>query len=100
MKKLLIVLFLLPFCVSAQKIGFQEKAAKIDTYVNALLSDWNIPGLALVIVHKDQVIYSKGYGYRIWKTSYLPLKLPCSLSPQTPSFLQRHWPHSLLLKGN
>ena len=32
--------------------------------MNGLLSDWNIPGLALVIVHKDQVIYSKGYGYR------------------------------------
>ncbi|HQT22083.1 MAG: hypothetical protein B7X86_03270 [Sphingobacteriales bacterium 17-39-43] len=64
MKKLLIVLFLLPFCVSAQNNGFQERAAKIDTYIKALLSDWNIPGLALVIVHKDQVIYTKGYGFR------------------------------------
>jgi len=63
-KKILLVLLLLPLAVSAQNKGFEEKAAKIDTYVNALLSDWNIPGLALVIVHKDQVIYSKGYGYR------------------------------------
>ncbi len=73
MKKLLIVLFLLPFCVSAQNNGFQEKATKIDTYVNALLSDWNIPGLALVIVHKDQVLYTKGYGFRD-----LENKLPAS----------------------
>ncbi len=64
MKKILSVLLLLPLGISAQNKGFEQKAAKIDTYVNDLLSDWNIPGLALVIVQKDQVIYSKAYGYR------------------------------------
>jgi CubicO group peptidase (beta-lactamase class C family) len=28
------------------------------------MKDWNIPGLALGIVYKDQLIYGKGYGYR------------------------------------
>lgn len=64
MKKILLLLLLFPLCLSAQNNGFQEKAAKIDSYVNSLILDWNIPGLALVIVHKDQIIYTKGYGFR------------------------------------
>ncbi|MBN4683972.1 beta-lactamase family protein, partial [Pandoraea nosoerga] len=28
------------------------------------MKQWNIPGLALGIVYKDQLIYAKGYGYR------------------------------------
>jgi len=63
-KKILLILLLLPLFVSAQNKGFEEKATKIDSYVSGLLSDWNIPGLALVIVHKDQVLYAKGYGFR------------------------------------
>jgi len=63
-KKILIILLLLPLTVSSQSNRFKEKGIKIDNYVNTLLRDWNIPGLALVIVHKDRIIYTKGYGYR------------------------------------
>lgn len=63
MKKI-ILLLLFPLFVSAQDKGFADKSSKIDSYANQLLTDWNIPGLALVIVQKDRVIYSKGYGYR------------------------------------
>jgi CubicO group peptidase (beta-lactamase class C family) len=78
MKKL-IFLFLLPLLVSAQSKTDQEKFLQIDNYANGLLSDWNIPGLALVVVHKDQVIYSKGYGF-----SDLENKIPVSSSTLFP----------------
>ena len=43
---------------------FQKKFPLIDKYIDSLLKDWNVPGLALAIVYKDQLIYGKGYGYR------------------------------------
>ena len=78
MKKL-IFLFLFPLLASAQNKTEQEKFQLIDNYANGLLSDWNIPGLALVIVHKDKVMYSKGYGY-----SDLENKIPVSSSTLFP----------------
>ena len=43
---------------------FQKKLPLVDRYIDSLMKDWNIPGLALGIVYKDQLIYAKGYGYR------------------------------------
>jgi len=43
---------------------FQKKFPLIDRYIDSLLIDWNVPGFALGIVYKDQLIYAKGYGYR------------------------------------
>jgi CubicO group peptidase (beta-lactamase class C family) len=48
----------------SQTNPFQKKFPLIDRYVDSLLKDWNVPGLALGIVYKDQLIYAKGYGYR------------------------------------
>jgi CubicO group peptidase (beta-lactamase class C family) len=43
---------------------FQKKFIKIDQYVDSFLKEWNVPGLAIGIVYKDQLIYGKGYGFR------------------------------------
>ncbi len=43
---------------------FQKKFPLLDRYIDSFMKDWNIPGLALGIVYKDQLIYAKGYGYR------------------------------------
>jgi Beta-lactamase class C and other penicillin binding proteins len=48
----------------SQTNPFQKKFPLIDRYIDSLLKDWNVPGLALGIVYKDQLIYAKGYGYR------------------------------------
>ncbi|MEJ7823700.1 MAG: serine hydrolase domain-containing protein [Chitinophagaceae bacterium] len=48
----------------SQNNPFQKKFPLIDRYIDSLLTEWNIPGLALGIVYKDQLIYGKGYGYR------------------------------------
>ena len=34
----------------------------LDAYVEKALKDWEIPGLALVVVKGDSVIYARGYG--------------------------------------
>ena len=51
----------------------------IDRYIDTLMRDWNIPGLALGIVYNDQLVYSKGYGYR-----NLEQKLPVTTTTLFP----------------
>ena len=63
MKRFLLIL-LFPLCVSAQSTDFSAKFKTIDAYANSLLQQWNIPGMAISVVYKDKIIYSKGYGYR------------------------------------
>ena len=60
----LILLLLLSCSVFSQEHPFAKKFPVIDAWFDSLLKEWNIPGLALGIVYKDQLIYGKGYGYR------------------------------------
>ena len=36
----------------------------MDAYIQKGLSDWNLPGLAVVIVRDGQIVWMKGYGVR------------------------------------
>ena len=61
----LVIGFLLVASFSyAQTNPFQNKFPLLDRYIDSLMKEWNIPGMALGIVYKDQLIYAKGYGYR------------------------------------
>jgi CubicO group peptidase (beta-lactamase class C family) len=60
------IIFLLLICcnVFSQQHPYAKKFPLVDVFFDSLMKEWNIPGLALGIVHKDQLIYGKGYGYR------------------------------------
>ncbi|MBE5320911.1 beta-lactamase family protein [Pedobacter sp. MR2016-19] len=45
-----------------QKTG--DPLAGIDTLLNRILKDQQVAGFAVAVVKGDQVIYSKGFGYR------------------------------------
>ena len=47
-----------------QRTAYQQKFPLIDAYIDSMMTEWNIPGLALGIVYKDQLIHAKGFGYR------------------------------------
>ena len=66
MRKLSFILLFFVFTIniSAQTNPYPKKFAQIDKYIDSVMRIWNIPGLALCIVYKDQLIYAKGYGYR------------------------------------
>src|SRR5256886_9532443 len=36
----------------------------LDTFVDQIMKDWKVPGLAVAVVQDGKVIFSKGYGYR------------------------------------
>jgi CubicO group peptidase (beta-lactamase class C family) len=61
---LLASLVLITFFAEAQNSNFSKRLPIVEKYFDSLLKEWNIPGLAIGIVYKDQLIYSKGFGYR------------------------------------
>jgi CubicO group peptidase (beta-lactamase class C family) len=58
------LLLLISSNANAQVKNFQNRLPLIDRYIDSIMKQWNIPGLALGIVYKDQLIYAKGYGFR------------------------------------
>jgi len=63
MKALLPLLFsLIFFPARAQQPSFISDS--LDAYIHRGLSDWNVPGLSLVIVKDGKVVIRKGYGVR------------------------------------
>jgi len=41
-----------------------EKLENITAFIDTTREVWNVPGLAIAIVKDDEVIYSRGFGYR------------------------------------
>ena len=67
MKKLLLVClsFLVLTILDAQHSFIKDS---LDAYINKGMKDWNIPGLAIVIVKDGKVVTMKGYGVRDLET--------------------------------
>src|SRR3977135_53293 len=42
----------------------QQPLTGLDAYVSKGITDWRVPGLAIVIVKDDSVVFIKGYGVR------------------------------------
>jgi CubicO group peptidase (beta-lactamase class C family) len=78
-KRIFFITFVLVSYSSLCQRDFKKTFPSIDKYVDSIVKDWNMPGLALGIVYKDQLIYSKGYGYRDAEQK-LPVK-PTTLFP-------------------
>lgn len=65
-KLLFLFLFFTTQAVIAQTTAhpFQQKIPRVEKYLDSLMKDWEIPGMGIAIVYKDQLIFSKGLGYR------------------------------------
>ena len=60
---LLIGFFLSFFSVDAQKkVKAVDSLSLFDAYVQQAVKDWEAPGLGIVVVKNNQVIFKKGYG--------------------------------------
>lgn len=61
MRRIMVFVFLLLFCncLLAQPAFIKDS---LDSYINKGIKDWNIPGLAIVIVKDGKVVVMKGYG--------------------------------------
>lgn len=57
-------IFFITFLISVT--GFsqtKEQLNHLDSYFQKTLNEWQIPGMAIAIVHADSVVFSKGYGF-------------------------------------
>src|SRR5256714_1363204 len=57
-------LFLLAFLGLTPATAQQRPLDGFDAYVAKAMSDWRVPGLAIVVVKDDSVLFIKGYGVR------------------------------------
>lgn len=63
-KLLLLLCCFATLSASAQKKGADKRFAGLDAQFEQVLKDWKAPGFAVAVVHKDKIIYAKGFGYR------------------------------------
>ncbi len=61
-KIFLSILFVLPLALAAQTPAFISDS--LDAYINRGLRDWDIPGLAIVVVKNGKTVVMKGYGVK------------------------------------
>ncbi len=59
MKKLPLLLLLLPFLVNAQHT---DDIKTLDAYVKQGIKEWKVPGLSIAVVKDGKKLFSKGYG--------------------------------------
>jgi len=48
----------------AQPLQPDPRLAGIDSLLEKLLDDYHVAGFSVAVVHKDSVVYAKGFGYR------------------------------------
>ncbi len=61
---LLILCSLMPAPTRAQNGAVPANLNGLDAFVEQVMKDWHVPGLAVAIVKDGQVVYAKGFGYR------------------------------------
>ena len=68
LRKLVLPLIVLLFHSSFAYSSSSDKSLKalegIEDVINQALKDHNLPGAGVAVVHKGQVVYAKGFGYR------------------------------------
>lgn len=62
MKKITL-LFVVIFGLTTSYSQTQDQLRELDAYYQKALDEWHIPGMAVAIVNKDSILFSKGYGY-------------------------------------
>jgi hypothetical protein len=48
----------------AEDAALADKLKGLDTYMEEVVKEWNVPGIGLGIVAGDELVFAKGYGYR------------------------------------
>jgi len=60
----LLMVCLLAAPLQAQNAGAPASLNGLDGFVEQVMKDWHVPGLAVAIVKDGRVVYAKGFGFR------------------------------------
>ena len=83
---LLIVTSLLAIHVSVGSSAPHADLEEVDNYIHAEMDELNIPGLEAVIVHKDQIVYARGFGVADASGRALTAQTPMMLGSVSKGF--------------
>lgn len=62
---LIAICLLLTATIAHAQISDQERALRrIDGFIEQIMTDWHVPGLAVTVVKDSLVVFSRGYGLR------------------------------------
>jgi CubicO group peptidase (beta-lactamase class C family) len=61
---LLVICLFAPAQLKGRTSSAQTNLNGFDGFVEQVMKDWHVPGLAVAIVKDGKVVYAKGYGYR------------------------------------
>lgn len=64
MKHIITLLFLITQAIIVNAQKKDNRLAGIDTMINRILKEWNVPGISISVVEKNKVIMAKGFGYK------------------------------------
>ena len=53
------------FLTAQPRKNTPDSIARFDAYVTQAVRDWHVPGLTVTVVKDGQVLFKKGYGYRV-----------------------------------
>ena len=48
----------------AESSPVDQRLAGFDAWMDQVMKEWNVPGIGVGVVVKDQLVFAKGYGYR------------------------------------
>jgi len=60
----LVLAFITRSSAGAQDPALAQKLKGFDVYMEKVVKDWNVPGIGVGIVARDQLVFAKGYGFR------------------------------------
>lgn len=72
--------------LSQYGFGQEIDLIRLDDYLKNEMSIYQIPGLAIGIVHDGEIIYCKGFGYNVGDNQQLNAESPFMLASLTKSF--------------
>ena len=73
---LIVFLFFVQLTFGAKTLDPKAQLKGFPEFVNKVIQDWKVPGLAMTIVKDGKVIFSEGFGYR-------DVKNKLKVTPQT-----------------
>ncbi len=53
-----------PTLLRGDSTSLDDKLKGLDAYMDKIVKDWNVPGIGVGVVVKDQLVFAKGYGFR------------------------------------
>ncbi|MBW0178390.1 serine hydrolase [Sediminibacterium sp.] len=64
MKQIITTMLMVCLSVAAKAQMNDTRLAGMDSMINRILKEWNVPGISISVVEKNKILMAKGYGVR------------------------------------